>query len=229
MPAGELGNERDGLRCRRRSSGVSFRWSRRAARTARRCNRENGRHAAGATSLYVRGGESNYNKVAARRHSAERARRDVQFQQHHQREPRASRDRPRRAVGACSAPTRCRASSNWSPHGPGPATPLGGSLAREGGSFSTGRFSGGIRGTAGRSDYSFSAAHFTTTTRSRTTTFEIPRFPPRRVELNAVNDASRRVSYRNSATRVFRDKQRLGRPDSDAFFDRTRPRRRRHR
>lgn len=173
----------------------------------------------GVTSLYVRGGESNYNKVLLDGIPMNEPGGTFNFNNI----TSENLERVEIVRGAQSALFGSDAMASviqLVTARARPGTPLGGSFTAEGGSFSTGRFTGGIRGTAGRSDYSFSAAHFTTNN-------EVPNNDFQNTTLSAA--AGSQLTPSASVRGVFRaelgnsgvpGQTAFGRSDSDAFFDR---------
>jgi vitamin B12 transporter len=173
----------------------------------------------GVTSLYVRGGESNYNKVLLDGIPLNEPGGTFNFNNitsEHLERVEIVRGAQSALFGSDAMASVIQLVTARAQ----PGTPLGGSFTAEGGSFSTGRFSGGIRGTAGRNDYSLSAAHFTTNN-------EIPNNDFRNTTLSA--SAGSQLTTSATLRGVFRaelgksgvpGQTAFGRPDSDSFFDR---------
>ena len=173
----------------------------------------------GVTSVYVRGGESNYNKVLLDGIPLNEPGGTFNFSN----VTSENLERIEVVRGAQSALFGSDAMSSviqlFTARAQ-PGTPVQGFLGAEGGSFATGRFNGGVRGTAGRADYSIGAAHYTTDN-------EVPNndFHNTTVSASAgaplTTTASLRAVFRTEIGRSGVPGQTaFGRPDMDAFFDR---------
>jgi outer membrane cobalamin receptor len=101
-----------------------------------------------------------------------------------------------------------------------PGTPVQGSVSAEGGSFGTGRFTGSVRGAGQRTDYSIGIAHYTTNN-------EVPNNEFRNTTVSGSGGSQ--LTPTASLRAVFRGEfgksgvpgqTAFGRPDMDAFFDR---------
>jgi len=173
----------------------------------------------GVTSMYVRGGESNYNKVLLDGIPLNEPGGTFNFNN----VTSENLERIEIVRGAQSALFGSDAMSSviqLVTARARPGTPLQGSLGAEGGSFGTGRFTGGVRGTAGKADYSLGAAHYTTdndvaNNEFRTTTISAS------AGSQLTGSASLRAVFRTEFGKSGVPGQTsFGRPDMDAFFDR---------
>jgi len=173
----------------------------------------------GVTSVYVRGGESNYNKVLLDGIPLNEPGGTFNFSN----VTSENLERIEIVRGAQSAVFGSDAMSSviqLVTARARPGTPLQGSLSAEGGSFGTGRFTGGFRGTAGKADYSLGAAHYTTDN-------DVPNNEFRTTTISAsggsqlTGSASLRAVFRTEFGKSGAPGQTsFGRPDMDAFFDR---------
>jgi vitamin B12 transporter len=174
----------------------------------------------GVTSVYVRGGESNYNKVLLDGIPLNEPGGSFNFNN----VTSENLERIEIVRGAQSALFGSDAMASviqLVTARPRPGAPLQGSIGAEGGTFGTGRFNGGVRGTAGRTDYSIGAAYLTTDN-------EVPNNDFQNTTLSA--SAGSELNGSTTIRGVFRTEfgragapgqTAFGRPDSDAFFDRT--------
>ena len=115
----------------------------------------------GVTSVYVRGGESNYNKVLLDGIPLNEPGGTFNFNN----VSSENLERIEIVRGAQSAIFGSDAMSSvihLVTARARPGTPVQGSLSAEGGSFGTGRVTGAIRGASGRNDYSIGVSHYTT-------------------------------------------------------------------
>ena len=173
----------------------------------------------GVTSAYVRGGESNYNKVLLDGIPLNEPGGTFNFNN----VTSENLERIEIVRGAQSALFGSDAMSSVihlvTAHAQ-PGTPVQGSVTVDGGSFGTGRFGGALRGASERSDYSIGLTHFTTNN-------EVPNNEFRNTTISGSGGSQ---LTRTAALRaVFRGEfgksgvpgqTAFGRPDMDADFDR---------
>ena len=173
----------------------------------------------GVTSVYARGGESNYNKVLLDGIPLNEPGGSFNFNN----VTSENLERIEIVRGAQSALFGSDAMSSVihlvTAHAR-PGTPVQGSVSAEGGSFGTGRFTGAIRGAGERTDYSIGVAHYTTNN-------EVPNNEFRNTTFSAAGGSQ--LTPTTSLRAVFRGvfgksgvpgQTAFGRADMDAFFDR---------
>lgn len=173
----------------------------------------------GVTSVYVRGGESNYNKVLLDGIPLNEPGGTFNFNN----ATSENLERIEIVRGAQSALFGSDAMSSvihLVTARARPGTPIQGSVSAEGGSFGTGRFTGAVRGAGERTDYSIGIAHYTTNN-------DVPNNEFRNTTVSGsagsqlTSTASLRAVFRAEVGRSGVPGQTsFGRPDMDAFFDR---------
>jgi vitamin B12 transporter len=173
----------------------------------------------GVTSVYVRGGESNYNKVLLDGIPLNEPGGTFNFNN----VTSENLERIEIVRGAQSAIFGSDAMSSviqLVTARARPGTPMEGSVSAEGGSFGTGRFTAAMRGASERNDYSIGVSHYTTNN-------EVPNNEFRNTTISAA--AGSQLTPTASLRAVFRGEfgksgtpgqTAFGRPDMDAFFDR---------
>jgi outer membrane cobalamin receptor len=173
----------------------------------------------GVTSAYVRGGESNYNKVLLDGIPLNEPGGNFNFNN----VTSENLERIEIVRGAQSALFGSDAMASVihlvTAHAR-PRTPVQGSVSAEGGSFGTGRFTGTIRGAGERTDYSIGVAHYTTNN-------EVPNNEFRNTTVSVTGGSQ--LTPAATLRAVFRGvlgksgvpgQTAFGRADLDAFFDR---------
>ncbi len=173
----------------------------------------------GVTSAYVRGGESNYNKVLLDGIPLNEPGGTFNFNN----VTSENLERIEIVRGAQSALFGSDAMSSvihLVTARARPGTPVQGSVRAEGGSFGTARFSGAILGASERNDYSIGVTHYTTNN-------EVPNNEFRNTTISGsggsqlTTTASLRAVFRGEFGKSGVPGQTaFGRPDMDAFFDR---------
>jgi len=173
----------------------------------------------GVTSVYVRGGESNYNKVLLDGIPLNEPGGTFNFNN----VTSENLERIEIVRGAQSAIFGSDAMSSvihLVTARARPGTPVQGSVSAEGGSFGTGRVTGAIRGASERNDYSIGISHYTTNN-------EVPNNEFRNTTISGSGGSQ--LTRTASLRAVFRaelgksgvpGQTAFGRPDMDAFFDR---------
>jgi vitamin B12 transporter len=173
----------------------------------------------GVTSVYVRGGESNYNKVLLDGIPLNEPGGTFNFNN----VTSENLERIEIVRGAQSAIFGSDAMSSvihLVTARARPGTPVQGSVSAEGGSFGTARVTGAIQGASQRNNYSIGVSHYTTNN-------EVPNNEFRNTTISGAGGSQ--LTSTVSVRAVFRSEfgksgtpgqTEFGRPDMDAFFDR---------
>jgi vitamin B12 transporter len=173
----------------------------------------------GVTSVYVRGGESNYNKVLLDGIPLNEPGGTFNFNNVSS-ENLEHIEIVRGAQSALFGSDAMSSVIHLVTARARPGTPVQGSVTAEGGSFGTGRLTGTVRGAGERNDYSLGIAHYTTNN-------EVPNNEFRNTTVSGSGGAQ--LTTTAALRAVFRGEfgksgvpgqTAFGRPDLDAFFDR---------